>query len=137
MIKKVVDGRIGFLKIAAILFAMFLFSCSPVKFVPQNEYLINKVDVEIDNADVNKTEAKSYIRQKENYKILGFLKFHLMMYNLSSKKKTEDWLKRIGEPPQIYSEDLSNRSDRSNCSDFKSFDKESSASADNSPFSFI
>ncbi len=111
MIKKVVGGRIGFLKIVAILFAMFIFSCSPVKFVPKNEYLINKVDVEIDNADVDRTEAKSYVRQKENYKILGFLKFHLLMYNLSPKKKTDDWLKRIGEPPQIYNEDLSNRSE--------------------------
>ncbi len=111
MIKQVVGGRIGFLKIVAILFAMFIFSCSPVKFVPKNEYLINKVDVEIDNADVDRTEAKSYVRQKENYKILGFLKFHLLMYNLSPKKKTDDWLKRIGEPPQIYNEDLSNRSE--------------------------
>lgn len=29
------------------------------------------------------------------------------MYNLSSKKKTDDWLKRIGEPPQVYDEVLS------------------------------
>ena len=87
MIKKVVGSRIVFLRIVVILFAVSLFACSPVKFVPKNEYLVNKVDVEIDNPDVDKTEAKSYVRQKENYKILGFLKFHLMMYNLSSKKK--------------------------------------------------
>lgn len=111
MIKKVVGSRIVFLRIVVILFAVSLFACSPVKFVPKNEYLVNKVDVEIDNPDVDKTEAKSYVRQKENYKILGFLKFHLMMYNLSSKKKSDDWLKRIGEPPQIFNEDLSNRSE--------------------------
>lgn len=111
MIKKVVVGRIGFLKIVTILFAMFLFACSPVRFVPKEEFLINKVEVEIDNPDVDKMEAKSYVRQKENYKILGFLKFHLMMYNLSSKNKTDDWLKRIGEPPQIFNEDLSKRSE--------------------------
>ncbi|MCF6357551.1 MAG: BamA/TamA family outer membrane protein [Draconibacterium sp.] len=111
MIIKVVTGRFGFLNIVAIGFAMVLFSCSPVKFVPQNEYLVNKVEIEIDNPEVDKTEAKTFIRQKENYKILGFLKFHLMMYNLSSKKKTDDWLKRIGEPPQIYSKDLTNRSE--------------------------
>lgn len=88
-----------------------LFSCSPVKFVPENKYLISKVQVETDNQNLNKETAKTLIKQKENYKILGFLKFHLLLYNLSSKKKTDDWLKRIGEPPQIYDEDLSVRSE--------------------------
>ncbi len=78
--------------------------------MPKDKYLINKVEVNIDNPNLNKEVAKSYVRQKENYKILGFLKFHLFLYNLSSKKKTDDWLKRIGEPPQIYDESLSKRS---------------------------
>jgi len=103
--------RIGLKGIVVTLFASLLISCSQVKFVPEDKYLINKVDVEIDNEELNKDEAKNYVRQKENYKILGFLKFHLIMYNLSSKKKTEDWLKRIGEPPQIYDEVLSERSE--------------------------
>src|SRR5210317_2457046 len=93
------------------LFASLFVSCSQVKFVPEDKYLINKVDVEIDNEELDKDEAKIHVRQKENYKILGFLKFHLIMYNLSSKKKTEDWLKRIGEPPQIYDEVLTERSE--------------------------
>lgn len=95
------------LKITALVGAIFLFSCSPVKFVPEDKYLISKVKVEVDNQNINKESAKSLIKQKENYKILGFLKFHLLLYNLSSKKKTDDWFKRIGEPPQIYDEDLS------------------------------
>ena len=109
--RKIIIGRIGFLKIVTILFTMSFFACSPVKFVPENSYLINKVDVEVDNSDVDKSEAKTFVRQKENYKILGFAKFHLMLYNLSSKKKSDDWLKRIGEPPQIYDEVLSERSE--------------------------
>ena len=100
-----------FLKFIAFAGAVFLISCSPVKFVPEDEYLINKVQIDIDNQNINKETAKSLIKQKENYKILGFLKFHLLLYNLSSKKKTDDWLKRIGEPPQIYDEDLSIRSE--------------------------
>jgi hypothetical protein len=99
------------LKLIAFAGVIFLFSCSPVKFVPEGKYLISKVQVEIDNKNINKESAKSLIKQKENYKILGFLKFHLLLYNLSSKKKTDDWLKRIGEPPQIYDEDLSARSE--------------------------
>jgi outer membrane protein assembly factor BamA len=91
--------------------AMFLLSCSPVKFVPEDKYLINKVQIDVDNQNINKETAKSLIKQKENYKILGFLKFHLWLYNLSSKKKTDDWLKRIGEPPQIFDKDLSAHSE--------------------------
>jgi len=100
-------GKQNILKMVAFAGALILFSCSPVKFVPENKYLINKVQIDIDNQDINKETAKSLIKQKENYKILGFLKFHLWLYNLSPKKKTDDWLKRIGEPPQIYDEDLS------------------------------
>jgi len=100
-------GKQNILKMVTFAGALILFSCSPVKFVPENKYLINKVQIDIDNQDINKETAKSLIKQKENYKILGFLKFHLWLYNLSPKKKTDDWLKRIGEPPQIYDEDLS------------------------------
>ena len=88
--------------VAFILLAVILFSCSPVKYVPGDKYLLSKVEIEVDNPQINKEEAKSHIRQKENYKILGFLKFHLWLYNLSGKKKNEGWLKRIGEPPEIY-----------------------------------
>ena len=99
------------LKLIAFAGVIFLFSCSPVKFVPEDKYLVSKVQIEIDNQNINKESAKSLIKLKENYKILGFLKFHLLLYNLSSKKKTDDWLKRIGEPPQIYDENLSAKSE--------------------------
>ena len=91
-----ISKGIGYLIIASAL------SCSPLKYVPKDKYLLNKVEIEVDNPDINKEEAKSHIRQKENYKILGFVKFHLWLYNLSSKRKNDNWLKRIGEPPEIY-----------------------------------
>ncbi len=84
----------------------FLFSCSPVKFVPEDRYLLNKVELEVDNPLITKEEAKLHIRQKENYKILGFAKFHLWLYNLSSREKASGWLRRIGEPPEIFDETL-------------------------------
>lgn len=99
------------LKIAVLFSAVLLFSCSQVKFVPDDKYLVSKVNVEINNPKLEKDIARSYIKQKENYKIIGFLKFHLFMYNLSSKNRSEGWLKRIGEPPQIYDEMLSQRSE--------------------------
>ena len=89
---------------------VILSSCAQTRFVPGPEYLLQKVELDVNEPDINKEEAKAYIRQKENYKILGFMKFYLFLYNLSSKKKTDDWLKRIGEAPQIYDEALVQRS---------------------------
>ena len=79
--------------------------------MPEEKYLLNKVEVNIDNPKLSKEDARSFVRQKENYKILGFAKFHLWLYNLSSKNKTDDWLKQIGEPPQIYDEGQASRSE--------------------------
>ena len=89
-------------RIAVLITVVFFSACSPVKFVPEGKYLLNKVDVEIDNPKITKDETKLHIRQKENYKILGFAKFHLWLYNLSPKNKSEGWLKKIGEPPEIF-----------------------------------
>lgn len=110
MVLKYYRRKVVGVKWIILLSALFLAACSQTKFVPQQDYLIKKVNVEIDDPELNKEEAKSFIRQKENYKILGFIKFYLLIYNLSSKNKTDDWLKRIGEAPQIYDEVMVDRS---------------------------
>ena len=96
----------GLKKLTVIVSAVFFIACSPVKYVPEGSYLLNKVELEIDNPKISKDEARLHVRQKENYKILGFVKFHLWLYNLSSKRKSESWLKKIGEPPEILNEAL-------------------------------
>lgn len=93
-----------------LLMAFFFFSCSSTKFVPDGKYLLNSTEVRVDNNSINKEELKAQVRQKENLKILGFLKFHLGLYNISSKKKEEGWFKRIGEAPVIYDDYLTQRS---------------------------
>jgi len=100
---------INFTKWVIMLSIIILTSCAQTKFVPEGKYLLSKVELETDSREINKEEAKAYIRQKENCKILGFIKLYLGMYNLSSKKKEDGWLKRIGEAPQIYDELLTMR----------------------------
>lgn len=88
-----------------ILFVLSLMvSCSSTRFVPEGKKLLNDVDFHVDNKQLSREEIKAQVRQKENLKILGFLKFHLSIYNLSSRKKQNDWFKRIGEEPVIYQE---------------------------------
>ena len=81
---------------------MLLASCSTTRYLGEDEYLLNKVVVDVNNPEVDKEELKSYLRIKENTRILGFFKFHLWLYNLSSKEKPDGWLKRTGEAPQVY-----------------------------------
>lgn len=85
-----------------VLFSFLVAGCQTNKYVPDNEYLLSKVKIDLDQRDIDKSILKSYQKQKPNTRILGFWRFHLGLYNLSSKKKENDWLKRIGEAPVIY-----------------------------------
>jgi outer membrane protein assembly factor BamA len=82
--------------------ALLISGCKTTKFVPDDRYLLSDIDIKVDNDQINKEELSTYVRQKENMKILGMLKFHLWLYNLSRKNKEEGLLKKIGEPPVIY-----------------------------------
>jgi hypothetical protein len=89
---------------------LLLSGCNTTRYVPEGQYLLSDIDYQIDNAQINKDELSSYVRQEENLKILGFFKFHLWLYNLSKKEKEKSWFRDIGEPPVIYEEELKNRS---------------------------
>jgi len=89
---------------------LILGACNSVKYVPEGKYLLNKVSVKINDKTIKRQDLKTQVRQKENLRILGILKFHLWLYDLSPKNKENGWLKRIGEAPVIYEEDQSLRS---------------------------
>ncbi len=87
-------------------------SCSPVKYVADDEYLLDRYRIKVRDGKVKKEEIKNYVRQKPNKRILG-LRFHLGMYNLSNKNKEKgisNWLRTIGEEPVIYDEFLTEKS---------------------------
>lgn len=95
------------------LFLAVIFSssgCRLTRYVPENEYLLNNIDIKVDNKEIDNVGLKDQLRQKENVKIFGFLRFHLWVYNLSSKKKENGFLKRNGEAPVIYDENLTMQS---------------------------
>ena len=80
------------------LLALILMGCNSTKYVQDGDYLLNSVEIHNSTKDVSKEELKSYLRQKENVKILGFWRFHLGLYNLSGQKNTglNRWLKKVG-----------------------------------------
>lgn len=83
---------------------MCVCSCSTTKFVDDNEYLLNKVDIKVKDKSVKASDLKPYLRQEPNFKIFGILKWPLYVYNWSGKNEN-NWLnkqlRRIGEPPEI------------------------------------
>ncbi|MBG0860803.1 MAG: BamA/TamA family outer membrane protein [Bacteroidales bacterium] len=83
---------------------LFIISCNPTKYVPQNETLLDKNHITINNDGIKKAELEPYIRQKPNKRIFG-TRFHLGLYNLSNIEKQKwphTWLREIGEEPVIY-----------------------------------
>ena len=99
--------------ITAVLAALaWLASCSSTKHVPQGQYLLDKVNIDIEGGprdDINHSTLVNYLRQTENHKVLGGLKLQLAIYNLSGSDTTKwfnRWVRRIGAPPVIYDSTL-------------------------------
>lgn len=83
---------------------ILLASCSTTKFVPEGEYLLDRVEIVSDNKDYKSADLKSYLRQQPNFKVFGLMKWQLIVYDWSGKNEKR-WinkqLRRIGEPPVI------------------------------------
>jgi len=91
--------------------------CSTTKHVPDGKLLLDKVSVQINdstgNSGVNSTELVNYLRQVPNHKVLGSMKLQLLTYSLSGRDTTKwynRWLRRLGRPPVIYDDDLTEAS---------------------------
>lgn len=91
------------------LFLIFLtgcYACSPTKFVPEGEYLFNKVKIVSDVPEYSATELNPHLSQRTNYKMFGLNRTMLQVYSLSGKKHPNRWhnrtLRKIGEPPVIF-----------------------------------
>lgn len=86
-------------------------ACSTTKYVPEGEYLLNDVKIETDTKTIPKDEIKSYVRQMPNSEVFGLFKMQLGLYNWSGRDTTKwinRFLKRIGDEPVIYNQQLTN-----------------------------
>ena len=85
--------------------SVILFSCSTTKYIPDNEFLLNKATVKVDNKNISSFDLETYIKQKPNFRTFEVFKFPLFMYNLSGKDSTRWYNKALrsgGEPPVIF-----------------------------------
>lgn len=87
--------------------ALLLTACSETKYVADDEYLLDRVQVKSDAKakDINTSELKQFVRQRGNARWFSALKIPLYTYNLSGRDTTK-WINRalrsIGEAPVIY-----------------------------------
>ena len=90
-----------------LLITALLASCSVTKFVPEGEYLLDKVKVKCDTSalGVNTSEMRQLVRQRGNSRWFSAAKLPLATYSLSGRDTTK-WINRflrsIGEAPQLY-----------------------------------
>ena len=84
--------------------ALVLAACSTTKYVPDGEYLLDKVDIVADNKEYKSSDLRSYLRQQPNFKVFGLTKWQLFVYDWSGKNEKR-WinkqLRKIGEAPVI------------------------------------
>ena len=80
-------------------------SCSTNRFIPENKYLLQKVEIKCSKKDVDVASLEPYIRQKANSKWFSLFKIPLRTYMLSGRDTTK-WinktLRKLGEKPVIF-----------------------------------
>ena len=98
-----------FFWVSTFLLGLILVGCNATKFIPEGEYLLDKVSIVVDTKDLKPSDLKEYVRQTENFAVFGVFKMQLGIYNWAGKDSSK-WinrtLKKIGDPPVIYSSSL-------------------------------
>lgn len=98
--------------ILMLLCSFIVLSCSVNKFIPEGKYLLDDVVIVSNTNKSNAGKARSYVRQQPNSKWFSLAKVPMRTYSLSGMDSTK-WvnraLRRMGEAPVIYSEELAER----------------------------
>ena len=91
--------------IVVVIIILTMIACSTDKFIPDGEYLLDKVELHSDNKEVNESLLMQYVRQKGNSRWCSLFKIPLGTYTLSGKDSTR-WinrtLRKMGEKPVVY-----------------------------------
>ena len=103
--------------ISFIVFILMFSACNTNKFVPEGEFLLDKINIKSDNKELNHSDLKEYLRQTPNAAVFGAFRMQLGIYDWAPKDTTK-WLNRIlhktffriGDPPVIYNSALTSLS---------------------------
>lgn len=99
-------SKLGYYRFLLIMLSGILLSgCSQDKFVPDNEYLLDKIELKSDVKKFDASQLSRYVRQKGNSKWFSMFKIPLNTYSLAGRDSTK-WINRtlqkMGEKPVLY-----------------------------------
>jgi len=82
---------------------ILLTACNTTKFVPEGEFLLNKVEIKMEDKGVDPAVLLPYIQQSPNSSKLG-----LGIYSLVSNESNfiKRFIRKIGEPPVLFNNHL-------------------------------
>jgi outer membrane protein assembly factor BamA len=87
---------------------LFLFSsCSTTKYIPDGQYLLDKVTIEMDDKGVEKEVLIPYIQQKANDSKMGLSIYNMVKNDSGFVRK---FIRKTGESPVIFNPGLVNLS---------------------------
>lgn len=95
------------------LIVLLLSSCSLTRYVPENQTLLNRNKIKIDNPEVEVDDLSSYVLQSPNNYFWSIARIKLALYSSSKPDTTKwrnRWLRKVGEPPVIYDPKLTESS---------------------------
>ncbi len=98
-----------------LILTIFLSACSTTKYVPEGQYLLNKVSIKTDKKDLKGVNMLTYLRQRPNTKLFDFIPFNVALYSLSGRDTTQwinRFLQKIGDAPVIYDPALTSTSEK-------------------------
>lgn len=81
--------------------------CSSTRLLPPGTRLLDDVKVSLNDSTgiLDATELMTYVRHRENNRMLWSAKLRLGIYNMSGHDTTKwmnRWVRKLGEPPVIY-----------------------------------
>ena len=87
-----------------IMLVALISACSANRFIPENHYLLDEVNILSDTKEVNPSLFTSYVRQNPNAKWFNLVKVPMHIYCLSGQDSTSSFnrfLKKLGDEPVI------------------------------------
>lgn len=102
-----------FRSVVLFVLVVLMASCSTTKLVPDGQFLLDEVSLTSDVENVNAGSYRGYVKQNPNAKWFSKFRVPLAIYSLSgpdATKRTNKMLRRMGEPPVIFSMEESAKS---------------------------
>ena len=100
-------------RLAVLLLAWMVVSCSPTRFLEDDEYLLDNISVRCSDKNIPTGEMSGFIRQHPNARWFSLFKAPMGFYCLSgtdSTRRINRFIQRIGEAPVVYDSLMSNQS---------------------------